>query len=152
MNNAIKSSVSVIAAAIALACGSAMAQEDPSNPATPPDYLPPPENTPRPPDEDPLQPGLEREPVRPEQVEDAIEEALHPSSDPSTPTDDGSTLDTDRTGNDSPTDDRTAAERIDSTLEEDGSPPVVTETPADPDDTSEDPGAAESEEEEEAAE
>ena len=147
MKNVINSSVSVIAIAISLACGGAMAQEDQINTDTPPDYLTLPENVPPPPDQNPLQPDLEREPARPEQVEDSIEEVLYSSSDPSTPTDDGSALDTDRTGRDTPTDDRTAAERIDSTLDEDGSPPAVTETPADPDDTSEDPGNAESEEE-----
>ena len=143
MNNVIKNSVSVLAAAIALAGGGAIAQENPVNPNVPPDYLPPPETVPGPPDREPLQPDLQREPVRPEQVEEAVEEAVSPSPDPSTPTDDGSSLDTDGTGNDSPSDDRIAEERIDSTLEEDD---------AVPNDTAEDPSAAEALEEEEPAE
>ncbi len=143
MNNVIKNSVSAIAAAIALAGGSVIAQENPVNPNVPPDYLPPPETVPGPPDREPLQPDLQRDPVRPEQVEEAVEEAVSPSPDPSTPTDDGSSLDTDVIGNDSPSDDRIAEERIDSTLEEDDSVPT---------DTAEDPSTADSQEEDEPAE
>jgi hypothetical protein len=80
MNNMHKTALSVLATAIALACSSASAQENPV------DLTPPPsENVPTPgPSLEPTQPISPREPARPEQVEEAVDEALSPSDEPST--------------------------------------------------------------------
>jgi hypothetical protein len=119
MNKVIKSSLTSLAAAVLLACGTATAQTDP---LSSPDPLPPADGlqTPR---EEGWQPDAEPVP-RPEQVEEVIDEVLDPEFDPSEAEDDAidpldtESVDTDRPNSGPPTDDRLAEERIDRTLED----------------------------------
>lgn len=113
MTNITKTAVPVLAAAITLACGGAVAQEDPVD--SPDDPTPGEVRSPQP-DPEAWQPDAE--PVRPEQVEETIDEVLDPDFDPSRPRQDEiDPVDTDRIDSGPPTDNRMTNERLDSTLE-----------------------------------
>ncbi|HEX5789251.1 MAG TPA: hypothetical protein VFY03_13795 [Woeseiaceae bacterium] len=117
-------SIVVLAAVATVAFSDGAAQDD--SPQTPPagqeTWTP---------DAERVLPDAEREPARPEQVEETIEEVLDPEFDPTTtPDDDADSVDTDSAASGPPTDDRLAEKRIERTLG-DGPNPGIDEVPED---------------------